>query len=593
MIIFEKKLDIDLTSFENHIGNTILQRGKAYYEDGHVESFEEVENGAWIATVIGSEDYFVEIEFSKRGTVKDYQCDCPYDGDLCKHVVAVLYAIRDEQTIKLNEKQKTSKKRKTKLSFQGLLKKISTDELKAFILHYSKKSNTFKSDFELFFAEKDENFDIEKQVRDQIRKTIRTYSKHQFIDYGSSGKLARELDKILMQGQYYLSKKNLMDASTLSMVYIKEVMPTITYADDSNGSLGGAIDSGITLLSDIAVQAPTVLKEKIATYLNKELQQDLYFDYGNFGYDMTDLYAQLCLDVGKIDDFLHFADLAINKARLDRYDYRSSFFTELKASILQKANRTDEAQQLMEQQIHLPKVRKILVEKAIENERFEEAKKLLAEGIRLAEEAQHPGTVRDWEETLLRIAETEKDITMVRFFSEKFAFGRSFSSSYYRQWKNTYPTKEWPAIVEKKILAIQQNFPKDKQRMQWGNDYRALYELGPIYVEEQMFDRLLDLVKRQNNLDTILNYHSYLCNLYPDELMKLYEPLLDQHAESSNDRNAYRRFFTVVLSLYHDIPSGRERLNAQMLRWKMVYRHRPAMMDELNKIFDKINVQGL
>lgn len=56
---------MELTSFENHIGNTILQRGKAYYEDGHVESFEEVENGAWIATVIGSEDYFVEIEFSK------------------------------------------------------------------------------------------------------------------------------------------------------------------------------------------------------------------------------------------------------------------------------------------------------------------------------------------------------------------------------------------------------------------------------------------------------------------------------------------------------------------------------------------------
>lgn len=584
---------MELTSFENHIGNTILQRGKAYYEDRHVESFEEVENGAWIATVIGSEDYFVEIEFSKRGTVKDCQCDCPYDGDLCKHIVAVLYAIRDEQTIKLNEKQKTSTKRKTKLSFQGLLNKISTDELKAFILQYRKKSNSFKSDFELFFAEKDENFDIEKQVRDQIRKTIRTYSKHQFIDYGSTGKLARELDKILMQGQYYLSKKNLLDASTLSMVYIQEVMPTITYADDSNGSLGDAIDSGITLLTDIAVQAPTVLKEKIATYLNKELQQDLYFDYGNFGEDMTDLYAQLCLDISKIDDFLHFADVAIDKARLDRYDYRSSFFTELKASILQKANRTDEAQQLMEQQIHLPKVRKILVEKAIENERFEEAKKLLAEGIRLAEEAQHPGTVRDWEETLLRIAETEKDITMVRFFTEKFAFGRFFDSSYYRKWKNTYSTKEWPAIIDKKILAIQKNFPKDKQRMEWGNDYRALYELGPIYVEEKMYERLLDLVERQNNLNTILGYHEHLYKMYPAELMKLYLPLLDKEAESSNDRSAYRRFLEIILSIYKDIPTGRETLKSQMLRWKMIYRHRPAMMDELNKILDKINAQVL
>ena len=203
--------------------------------------------------------------------------------------------------------------------------------------------------------EKDENFDIEKQIKDQIRKAIKTYSKHEFIDYGSSGKLARELQKILMQGQYYLSKNNILNGSLLCMAYIQEVMPVITYADDSNGSIGDAIDSGISLLTDIAVQSPVDLKEKIAVYLNKELQQDLYFDYGDFGYDMTDLYAQLCLDLSKIDDFLHFADVAIHKARLDRYDYRSSFFIQIKASILQKANRTDEAQHLMEQQIHLPK----------------------------------------------------------------------------------------------------------------------------------------------------------------------------------------------------------------------------------------------
>ncbi len=464
--------------------------------------------------------------------------------------------------------------------------------MKEFILHYSKKSNTFKSDFELFFAEKDESIDIEKQLREQIRKTINTYSKRQFVDYGSSSKLARELDKILMQGQYYLSKKNLLDASTFCMVYIEEVMPVITYADDSNGSLGDAINSGIVLLTDIAVQAPLTLKEKIGDYLSKELQKDLYYDYGNFGYDMTDLYAQLCLDLGKIDDFIRFADLAIEKSRHDRYDYRSSFFIELKASILEKSNRTDEAEQLMEEQIHLPKVRKIVIEREIEHGRFEAAKKLLAEGIRIAEEAQHPGTVRDWEETLLRIAGLEKDVAMVRFFTEKFAFGRFFDRSYYQKWKQTYSPEEWPTIIEKKILAIQQNFLKDKQRMEWGNDYRALYELGPIYVEEKMYDRLLDLVKRQTDFNTILGYHEHLYNVYPAELMKLYKPLLDHEAESANDRSAYRRFLEIVLSIYKDIPTGRETLKAQMLHWQIVYKHRPAMMDELKKVLDKINVQG-
>lgn len=582
---------MELASFEKHINSTILQRGKVYYQKGNVESLEEAEDGVWKAAVTGSDDYFVEIEISKKGSVGDYGCECPYDGDLCKHVVAVLYAIRDEKMIALEAAPKNAKK-KTKLSFQKLLDNISTDELKGFIVQYSKNNRSFKSDFELFFAEKDENFDIEKQIKDQIRKAIKTYSKHEFIDYGSSGKLARELEKILMQGQYYLSQKNFLYGSLLCMIYIQEVMPVITYADDSNGYLGDAIDSGISLLADIAVQSPVDLKQKIATYLNKELQQDLYFDYGNFGYDMTDLYAQLCLDLSKIDDFLYFVDAAIHKARLDRYDYRSSFFIQIKASILQNGNRTEEAQQLMEQQIHLPKVRKIQVEKAIENRRFEEAKELLAEGIRLAQEAQHPGIIRDWEETLLHIAVLQNDIQMVRFFTEKFAIGYSFNSHYYNQWKNTYTPKEWKSIINNKINSIREKSIGEKSSYWKNQDYWLLNEIGPIYIEENMFDQLLAIVQRQTDLEIILNYHEHLYKLYPAELMNLYSPLLDQQAESANKRSAYQRFTDIIFAIFKDIPSGRDALMAQMLHWKMIYRHRPAMMDELTNIMDKINVQG-
>ncbi|WP_157698586.1 SWIM zinc finger domain-containing protein [Sphingobacterium sp. G1-14] len=582
---------MELSSFEKQINSTILQRGKVYYQKGQVESLEETEDGVWSAAVTGSDDYFVEIGISKKGFVNNYECDCPFDSDLCKHVVAVLYAIRDEKAIAPEDVPKTTKK-KTKLSFQKLLDNISSDELKAFIVQYSKKNKSFKSDFELFFAEKDENFDIEKQIKDQIRKAIKTYSKHEFIDYGSSGKLARELEKILMQGQYYLSQKNFLYGSLLCMIYIQEVMPVITYADDSNGYLGDAIDSGISLLTDIAVQSPVDLKQKIATYLNKVLQQDLYFDYGNFGYDMTDLYAQLCLDLSKIDDFMNFADAAIYKARLDHYDYRSSFFIQIKASILQNGNRIEEAQQLMEQQIHLPKVRKIQVEKAIENGRFEEAKELLAEGIRLAEEAQHPGIIRDWEEILLHIAVLENDIQMVRFFTEKFAIGYSFNSHYYNQWKNTYTPKEWKSIINNKINSIRAKATGEKSSYWKNQDYWLLNEIGPIYIEENMFDKLLAIVQRQTDLETILNYHDHLYKLYPSQLMNLYSPLLDQQAESANKRSAYQRFMDIVFAIFKDIPSGRETLLAQMLHWKMIYRHRPAMMEELTNIMDKINVQG-
>ncbi len=117
-------------------------------------------------------------------------------------------------------------------------------------------------------------------------------------------------------------------------------------------------------------------------------------------------------------------------------------------------------------------------------------------------------------------------------------------------------------------------------------------EIGPIYIEENMFDQLLALVQRQTDLETILNYHEHLYKLYPAELMKLYSFLLDQHAESANKRNAYQRLMDIVFAIFKDIPSGRETLLAQMLHWKMIYRYRPAMMDELTNILDKINAQG-
>src|SRR5690554_1831377 len=145
MVYLKNTSRMKLATFEEYIGSTILQRGKAYFEGGHVESLEEVEKEAWIATVIGSEEYFVEVELNKRGVVSEHQCDCPYDGSICKHVVAVLYAIREENTISLDVDNKAARKKKPKLSLRGLLDKISADELKAFVVQYSKTHNNFKS----------------------------------------------------------------------------------------------------------------------------------------------------------------------------------------------------------------------------------------------------------------------------------------------------------------------------------------------------------------------------------------------------------------------------------------------------------------
>ena len=50
----------------------------------------------FFATVLGTEDYTVEVTL-EDDKVMDYICDCPYEGDMCKHVVATLLTIRERK----------------------------------------------------------------------------------------------------------------------------------------------------------------------------------------------------------------------------------------------------------------------------------------------------------------------------------------------------------------------------------------------------------------------------------------------------------------------------------------------------------------
>ena len=88
-----------LANFETEINITILQRGRSYYDDGAVTDFQDMENGQYFAIVEGNEDYEVDLRLAQDGEVLNYSCTCPYDGEICKHVIAVLYQIKEETNI--------------------------------------------------------------------------------------------------------------------------------------------------------------------------------------------------------------------------------------------------------------------------------------------------------------------------------------------------------------------------------------------------------------------------------------------------------------------------------------------------------------
>jgi len=578
---------LTLENFEEQIGAVILQRGVQYYKQGAVNYLEETGKNVWEAEVDGSETYCVEIKI-KRGTeISKCDCDCPYDDSICKHVVAVLFAIKNE----ISKSGSVKKNPATKVVFEKLLQKITVKEFQDFIRQHVAKDKNFKTEFELYFSAKDESIDdVEKKYAELIRKIINKHSDRGFIDYRAASKLAGDIGKLYITGTEFIKHNNFSDAFALAKSLLKGMMNVIGACDDSSGSIAGLIDEVVNLFDMIADadKAARPLKEQIFFFLQTELHNKNYFDYGDFSYSLFAVFAHLAIQLNNAEAFLSFIDAQLPKLTGKYDDYRKDFFKTEKIAFLKATGKTTEAEKLIAQNLDITGIRQLEVNNAINKKDYRLAKQLINDGIKIAQNKSHPGTVDDWKKELLRIAVLEEDINTVRDYTKYFAFDRWFNKEYYYQWKNTYQPHEWEpvieAVIEEKTNLTDSQNKKNKNIFWYQPGSLLLAELAPIYIEEQYWQRLLALVQEEKNLDTVLRYHEYLVKIYPMELLAIYLPMLQSAGDNANNRSDYSKLVMKMEKIMKDIPVSKEKIMAVAQSLKTKHIRRPAMVDELNKI---------
>ncbi len=126
-------------------------RGLDYFKSGDVKKLEKVGADEFSAVVFGTSKYNVYVKLNGDAII-EHECDCPYEyGDVCKHKVAVFYAIRQgnfsDESDKLN----------------SLLENLHESALRRFVANLLKKDQSFRRDFlrefdEDFEEDEDEDF---------------------------------------------------------------------------------------------------------------------------------------------------------------------------------------------------------------------------------------------------------------------------------------------------------------------------------------------------------------------------------------------------------------------------------------------------
>lgn len=570
-----------IQNFDKFVDKTLVKQGKGAFEKGKVSSLEELEDGLWVATVEEENAYEVEILLHKN-TIRETSCSCEQKKKgVCLHMVAAFLAIEAKKQQEATKGKQGAKGKKDNL--KTLLEKISRTELEEFIKTYMTKNKVFKSDFELYFIDKNENNDFEKKIVEIIDQTIKP--RYRGGEPQNLPDLNKEIKKHLKTINTYIGNSNYRDAFIfakclfvkLHEIIVKSSYLTNTFINNTNKVL----DIIIFLAEDERV--PLSLKEVLFPFLLEQMVKntELYEDY--YDNKLPQAGRKLSITLQKEGDYLQAIDKVLDKNKILGSVRR--FYTIEKIKLLSQLGKQKEADKIIDKNIAHPFFRRMKVDMLIEKKGYKAAKECLKEGI--IELKQRFGTeniVREWEELLSQIAKEEGDLDTMRKYYKKFAFYRDGDSQYYDNWKSTYTAEEWKKVIDKEIKKQETYYMEKKKALM---SYWKVAIVSPIlfmiYQKEDMYEALWEKVK-DTDISNILNYLYYLKKYYATEIMdKLCKEVID-FAENANYRTEYERIVFYIRKMLDDAPEEKEKIIKLVEKLKHRHKKKYSFVQILNEI---------
>jgi hypothetical protein len=558
---------IPLNEFEQIIDETILKRGLAYFKSGAITDFSEISNREYEAIVSGTEEYTVQLKISSN-TITEHNCDCPYDmGPVCKHVVAVIFHLQQDE-LELNQPSISKpRKKKTKPVSQQvkeLLKTISHNELIEFVQENSKKDKKFRNYFLASFGHLSQNQSKEfyqKQIHSILQSAA---GRDGWIGWSDMKYVVNTTEPFLENAKKYLANHNFENVFFISTALLEEMTEALQYGDDSNGDLGHFIESAIELLSNLTQEKlPKDLKERIFEYCISAFKQKLFE-----GWDWhLEMLHTACELIDKESD----ADIILDCLDSVNGDYERERAQSFKLDLLRKFKNEKEVEKYINKHISNSSIRTKEIEKSFKTNNFERVIKLSKDGIN-CDEKDKPGLVKVWYNWLLKVAQSQKETSKIIEYS-RFLFIDNFhpEQDYYQILKENIEDKKWHPFLEEIIKEI-----TPKQR--W--TYKEL--IRKIYIKEEWWDRLFLMLKQNFSLEYIQQNESYLSKDYSSELIELYSERITNYVEKYIGRNHYQtacRYLRRMKKL-----GGNERVNELIELFRKQYPKRKALMDELTRV---------
>ena len=566
----------------------ILERGYDYYCDGAVENI-EIGRDDIRADVVGTEDYEVEISLND-GKVTDMYCSCPYaaGGNNCKHMAAVLYEwtadIMDEdepedtdnedmdndadaESMDLFEPAVTvCDYKKKSAAVEKLVTSAERDIVQAFLVSVLAEDKKLLLRFRNMVNKCATKEDVEDYFEQIDEIADRYLGRDHFINYYQAYDFMLELEEIIDKDV----RRMIDNGSHISAFHVMNhifVLLGNVDMDDSGGETSMLAEQIYQLWLELLTKVNAQDKRKMFIWFTTHMDGSV-IDY------LEEYIEQIIMEEFKEPEYeqdkLSFMEEMIEKAEKKdsgwSRDYAVGKWTVTYLKTLEEKNAPeDQLEEICKKYWNNSGVRRYYIDRYFEKKEYDRVLQVLDESIEL--DKAYRGQVLEYIQKKKEIYRLQGNKSAYIEQLWKLVLEQSAGDlDIYKELKAQYSEKEWLIKREELFKKLPPNAHIDR-----------------LYKEEKLYDRLLAYVLKSSGLYAVQSYENVLKKEYPKQILSKYQGEVYKMASCTGNRKHYADLVALLRRMKR-IKGGSEIVETIVEEWKIKYRNRPAMMDELSKL---------
>lgn len=560
--------------FEPHI----LNRGMEYYEDGCVSDLQIIGNTVE-AEVEGSEYYQVSVELD-GGEIMDMFCDCPYaaKGYNCKHMAAVLYKyeeyLADESENEAEVYHKDSMNivmastvNTKRQEIERLLTKIPEQDAKELLIDMLSENEGLKNELQLKYDFQMNAIQM-TNLKKEIKNIIYRYGGGRFIDWQYAYDFCSDLrnfldDKIPLM----IEKRCYLQAFELTNIVFREVGNTDM--DDSDGGSSIVAETCYDYWRKITENCNENDREIIKNWFRDHKNTDFVIDY--MEEYVNEFFEQYFMSEDEIWERMNALDEIIELHRKQndagtiysiRYGYRDVLLQRLEyMHRLHMPEQDILKYRLMNR--HFFCVRELEISEALENGNKELAVQILEESKQM--DTEYPEKIKKYS---LQLISLYKESGKEDEYREELIFQllHCYQSdlSCYNELKACISSEaEWDRLTN---LII--------------NASKNIYFTCDVLNQEKRYEQLMQIIERENSVNLLDKYEKQLRKTHSERMLRIYANYIIPEMDHANCRKHYRQLVQYLKKMVK-CENGKAEAESIARKWRMEYKRRTALMDEL------------